>query len=242
MEQNPNTQENKTKVFNIIILDKSGSMECIRDAAISGFNETLNGIKKAQEQYADTQEHFVTLMAFCSCEKKLIFDRTPVAETHPLTREDYNPCCCTPLYDAMGFTLTSMRKHVEEAGDAAAVVTIITDGLENASREYTGAAVKQLVEKLKEEGWSFTYMGANQRSSEVAFDLSIRNSRDFAYSGEGTMEAMRKDSRSKARFFMGLHAFKRGVSESEESISLEERKRRYSEMADDAFDDEENNV
>ena len=51
----------KTQVFNVIILDKSGSMNSIRDAAISGFNETLAGINKAQEQYADTQDHFVSL-------------------------------------------------------------------------------------------------------------------------------------------------------------------------------------
>ena len=57
MEKNE-TKQTKTQVFNVIILDKSGSMECIRKAAIDGFNETLNGIKKAQEKYVDTQEHF----------------------------------------------------------------------------------------------------------------------------------------------------------------------------------------
>jgi hypothetical protein len=49
------TKQTKTQVFNVVILDKSGSMESIRKAAISGFNETLAGIKKAQEKYADTQ-------------------------------------------------------------------------------------------------------------------------------------------------------------------------------------------
>ena len=92
---------------------------------------------------------------------------------------DYQPCCCTPLYDAMGFTLTKMQKYVQDVKDALVVVTIITDGLENASKEYTGAAVKSLVEQLKEKGWSFTYMGANQDAVEVAFTLSIRNARNF---------------------------------------------------------------
>ena len=58
--------------------------------------------------------------------------------------EDYEPRCCTPLYDAMGFTLTTMRNHVKKQEDAVVVVTIITDGYENASKEYTGAAVKRL--------------------------------------------------------------------------------------------------
>ena len=233
-------ENKKTKVFNVVILDKSGSMQMIREAAVSGFNETLNGIKKAQEKFADTQEHFVTLVAFCSCEMKSIFDKIPVAETHPLTMEDYEPCCRTPLYDAMGFTLTRMRKTVREAGDAAVVVTIITDGMENASREYTGGAIKKLVEELKGEGWTFTYMGANQNSREVAFNLSIRNSRDFDYSSNGTQEAMVKDSNTRMRFFSRLHAYSKDLSQQE--VSQEERNARYSKMADEAFDEEENNV
>ena len=55
------TKQTKTQVFNVVILDKSGSMESIRKAAISGFNETLAGIKKAQEKFADTQEHILSL-------------------------------------------------------------------------------------------------------------------------------------------------------------------------------------
>ena len=90
------TKQGKIQVYNIIILDKSGSMEEIRKAAIDGFNETLNGIKKAQERFADTQEHFVSLLTFCDCEKKYVFDKVPVAEARPLTMRDYEPCCCTP--------------------------------------------------------------------------------------------------------------------------------------------------
>ena len=103
-------------------------MESIRQAAIDGFNETLAGIKNAQEKFADTQEHFVTLLTFCDCEKKYVFDKVPVADARKLTPADYEPCCCTPLYDAMGFTLTSMRNHVKDIEDAVVVVTIITDG------------------------------------------------------------------------------------------------------------------
>jgi Mg-chelatase subunit ChlD len=240
MEQERNKNKNmKTKVFNVVILDKSGSMERIREAAVSGFNETLNGIKKAQEKYAETQEHFVTLVAFCSCETKVFFDKTPAADASPLTMKDYEPCCCTPLYDAMGFTLTSMRKDVREAGDAVVLVTVITDGLENASREYTGPAIKKLVEELKGDGWTFTYMGANQNSSDVAFNMSIRNSRDFDYSSSGTQEAMRKESRTKMNFFKRLNDFGNRILSAEEDMSLEEKKIRYSQMADEAFDEEE---
>lgn len=58
MEEAKDKQEiKKTQVFNVIILDRSGSMECIRQAAVEGFNETLAGIKKAQEKFAETQDH-----------------------------------------------------------------------------------------------------------------------------------------------------------------------------------------
>ncbi len=237
MEKNENTM-NKTQVFNVIILDKSGSMESIREAAINGFNETLNGIKKAQKKFADTQEHYVSLLTFCDCEKKYVFDKVSVAEARPLTMEDYEPCCCTPLYDAMGFTLTSMRNYVHQLPDAVVVVTIITDGLENASKEYTGLAVKKLVEALKREGWTFTYMGANQDSVEVAFNLSIRNARNFDYSAEGTMAGWAKDSSTRMNFYSRLAHFKKNAA-CNETMPDEERRARYTAMADEAFDEEE---
>lgn len=237
MEQKNETKLMKTQVFNVIILDKSGSMESIRQAAIDGFNETLAGIKKAQEKFADTQEHFVTLLTFCDCEKKYVFDKVPVADARRLTPADYEPCCCTPLYDAMGFTLTTMRNHVRNIEDAVVVVTIITDGLENASKEYTGSAVKHLVEELKGEGWTFTYMGANQDSVEVAFNLSIRNARNFDYSAQGTMAGMAKDSSTRMNFFSRLAHFKEDVECNE--MPARERRACYTAMADEAFDEEE---
>lgn len=234
------TKQTKTQVFNVIILDKSGSMESIRQAAVDGFNETLAGIKKAQEKYAESQEHFVSLLTFCDCEKKYVFDKVPVAEARKLTLDDYEPCCCTPLYDAMGFTLTTMRNHVKKVDDAVVVVTIITDGYENASKEYTGAAVKKLVEELKGEGWTFTYMGANQDSVEVAFNLSIRNSRNFEATSSGTARVMGKDTSTRMNFFGKLHCLHAGGGEM--FASREERNATYAAMADEAFDEEENKI
>lgn len=234
------TKQTKTQVFNVIILDKSGSMESIRQAAVDGFNETLAGIKKAQEKYAESQEHFVSLLTFCDCEKKYVFDKVPVAEARKLTLDDYEPCCCTPLYDAMGFTLTTLRNHVKKVDDAVVVVTIITDGYENASKEYTGAAVKKLVEELKGEGWTFTYMGANQDSVEVAFNLSIRNSRNFEATSSGTARVMGKDTSTRMNFFGKLHCLHAGGGEM--FASREERNATYAAMADEAFDEEENKV
>ena len=230
-------RKEKTQVYNVVILDKSGSMSSIRSAAVAGFNETLAGIKKAQEKFSETQQHYLSLVAFCSCEMRKLYDKTPVAEARPLEYDDYEPCCCTPLYDAMGFTLTDIRNHVKDLNDAVVVVTIITDGLENASKEYTGQAVKKLVEDLRGQGWTFTYMGANQDSVEVAFTLSIRNARNFDYSEEGTMCAMAKDTSTRMGLFSRIHDFRMANLDADACMSNEERNELYANMADEAFDE-----
>ncbi len=231
----------KTQIFNVIILDRSGSMQTIRQAAVDGFNETLAGIKKAQEKFGDTQEHFVSLVTFCGCETRHVFDKVPVGEAHPLSMKDYEPCCTTPLYDAMGLTLTAMHKQTKDMEDVAVVVTIITDGYENASKEYNGSSIKALVETLRKEGWTFTYMGANQDAMEVAMSMSIRNARNFDYSSEGTRDSMRKDTKTRMNFFSRLSQMKNEAASCAEPMSKEERRGCYSRLADEAFDEEENN-
>ncbi|MGM9802724.1 MAG: hypothetical protein ACI308_00950 [Muribaculaceae bacterium] len=231
-EMNQPTSKTKTQIHNVIILDRSGSMSSIRQAAVSGFNETLARIKKAQEQYSETQEHFVTLVTFCSCETSYVFNNTPVEQTHPLQMQDYEPCCCTPLYDAMGITLTSTHKQVKDKEDSIVVVTIITDGYENASKEYDGMAIKTLVEKLSNEGWTFTYMGANQDAIKVSMSLSIHHSRNFEYSDQGTQQSMEKDANTRSRIFERVHNLKsRG--------NFLNIKSRISSIADEAFNEEE---
>jgi hypothetical protein len=79
-------------------------------------------------------------------------------------------------------------------------------------------------------------MGANQDSSEIAFNLSIRNSRNFDYSAEGTMETMAKDTCTRMNFFGRLHAFHSGPKG---VVSKKERNESYAAMADEAFDEEE---
>ena len=196
--------ENKTKtqIYNLIILDKSGSMSSIAKAAIAGFNETVGGIRSAQERFKDTQEHFVSLMIFCNCEKRLVYDKVPVAEVKELTSKEYQPCCCTPLYDAMGISINALHKDIKDLEDATAVVTVITDGLENASKEYSGKAIKALVERMKnEEGWNFAYIGTNQDVEATSASLSIDNHIAFRDDEAGMSEAWETERKSKMRMF-----------------------------------------
>lgn len=153
----------KAQIYNLIILDRSGSMETIKKEAIDGYNETLGTIKAAQLKYLDTQEHFISLAAFCGCGVDMIYDKVPAKDAEKLTADKYDPCCSTPLYDAIGSTCKQMKKHIKDDPNANVVVTIITDGCENSSREWSGKAVKELIENLKEEGWMFSFIGSEYR-------------------------------------------------------------------------------
>ena len=197
METN-NETKTKTQIYNLIILDKSGSMSSIARAAIAGFNETVGGIRSAQERFKDTQEHFVSLMIFCNCEKRLVYDKVPVAEVKELTEKEYQPCCCTPLYDAMGLSINALFNDIKDKEDATAMVTVITDGMENASKEYSGKAIKALVERMKDqEGWNFAYIGTNQDVEAVSASLNIDNHMTFEDDDAGMRKAWEKERKSK---------------------------------------------
>lgn len=160
-------------------------MSSIAKAAIDGFNETLGGIRKAQKEFSETQEHFVSLLVFCSCEKRFIYENVPVNEVKDISRKDYIPCCGTPLYDAMGMTLNKMRSFVNGDINSNVIVTVITDGMENSSKEFKRSQIKALVEELKNEGWTFAYMGTNHDVRSVSENLSITNVHEFEDTVEG---------------------------------------------------------
>ena len=196
------TQGNaKMKIYNLIILDKSGSMASIRRAAIDGVNETINGIRQAQKKYADTQEHFLTLRVFCDCEQRDVYDCVPITDVKNLTEGDYQPCCCTPLYDAMGFSLTKLKGILGSGSNSTAVVTVVTDGLENSSKEFNGPQVAQLVKELREQGWVFAYMGSDHDVEAVASQMNIQNVQRFEHTDEGTGASFERESNSRTRLF-----------------------------------------
>lgn len=192
------TVDDKIKVHNLIILDESGSMMSIYYPALTGVNETLQTIREAQKEHPD-QEHFVTLATFDTTHYNKIYHNTPAEKAIGITGEQYRPCGGTPLYDAMGKAINELRTKVAK-GDIV-LVTIITDGYENASQEYDGKAIKSLVEAMRKEGWVFTYIGANQDVDAVAESMAINNRMAFCASAAGTKAMFEKESRSRKRFF-----------------------------------------
>lgn len=224
----------KTRVFNVIVLDKSGSMSSIARQAIDGVNETIGSIKSAQEKNPD-QEHMVTLVAFCGCEMRSIYENVPVAEVKPLSDKDYRPCCMTPLYDAIGTTITRVHAAKSQVSDSLALVTIITDGYENASREYSHAAIRALIESYKEQGWQFTYIGADHDVEQVSFSLSIEHHLQFDKTAEGTQAMFAKERRSRGRWLGKAQALKAKYG----SMAHSSAKNYLKEMNDEAYFDDE---
>lgn len=187
----------KRRIFNLIILDESGSMQSIKKEAVDSVNETVQTIRAAERKNAD-QEHFVSLVTF-NDNVKTVYDCVPAVEVKELTSEDYCPDCCTALYDAMGLSLNVLRPKVTE--NDRILVTVVTDGYENASKEYDGKAIKALIDKLKGKGWVFAYIGANQDVEQVAATISITNTMTFRTTPKDTMDMCVRVNKSRDRFY-----------------------------------------
>ena len=99
------------------------------------------------------------------------------------------------------------------------LVTVITDGYENASVEYSGTAIKALVEELRAKGWVITYIGANQDVEKVASAISVTNVMDFQSTHAGTSDMFCKERRARARWFDRLS---KGISEVDGDFFKEE--------------------
>ena len=115
----------KQKIYNLIILDASGSMYTIRQEAIAGVVETVQTIRSAQEKNA-SQEQLLSLVVFNGSSIATVYDRMPIAKVSDFSKKDYQPRDNTPLYDAMGDSITNLQRYINE--DDNVLVTIITDG------------------------------------------------------------------------------------------------------------------
>lgn len=160
----------------VLVLDETGSMaDTVSDTigAVNGYFETLA---------KDTPEARVSIMEFSDMLgqeenfRVLVADVAP-AEVPKLTEKNYRPRGNTPLYDALGKAIT----ETEEIGAERYLLVVMTDGKENASREWTIEGVKKLIERKQGEGWTIIYLGANQDAWAAGAALGVARGNTMSY-------------------------------------------------------------
>lgn len=167
-------------------------------------------------------------------------NRQAVSVDKKMKWTDYKPDDCTPLFDAMGRSLNDLKNHVSD--EDVVLVTIITDGYENASREYSGRDIKNLVAELKKRGWVFAYIGTNQDVDAVADDMGIRSRMSYEYSDRGACDMFEAERSSKRAFFNRLSRYGRSIVEEDlDYFSLKDDEEEPEKESDITWDVKEEN-
>ena len=173
-----NEKRNNTTEL-VFILDRSGSMHGLEADTIGGFNSMLDK-QKAQDGKA-----YVTTVLF-DTDEIVLHDRLELQKIKPLTSKDYFVGGCTALYDAIGNAvkhIADIHKYArKEDVPAHTMFVIITDGMENASKNYSRIKIKEMIEHEKEKyGWEFIFIGANIDAAETAESFGIGRDRAANY-------------------------------------------------------------
>ncbi len=171
----------------VFILDRSGSMSGLEDDTIGGYNAMLEKQKK------EAGEAIITTVLFDD-RYELLHDRINLRGIGPITDKEYYVRGSTALLDAVGRTINKIgnaQKHTMEEERAERVLFVITtDGMENASREFTYEKVRQMIEHQKSKyGWEFIFLGANIDAIATAerFGISKDRATNYNADSEGTL-------------------------------------------------------
>lgn len=177
-----------------VILDESGSMNSCRDQTISGFNEFVNGQKTAE----NAGKAYLTLVKFDAPAIHTVYENQIINNVSDLNRETYRPNGGTNLMDAIGTTLNkinSVLKSVEQTERPGVLVVIITDGGENASKDFNGKQIKKMVKTAENADWTFTFLGANVDAFAMGQTFGMNASNTVQYdtrSMGATMDVLTK--------------------------------------------------
>lgn len=184
----------------VFILDKSGSMSGLEKDTIGGFNSLLDQQRKVDG------ECVITTVLFDN-RYELLHDRIDIRAVQPITGKEYFVGGSTALLDAIGKTIHkigAVQKNTTEDYRAEKVMfVIITDGEENASRNYSSMQIRQMIQRQKERyGWEFIFLGANIDAVETAgrFGIDADRAVDYVPDGEGTELNYRMMSQTVATF------------------------------------------
>ena len=207
--------EGERSILINFVLDKSGSMDSIREATISGFNEFKN------DQSDEEGQAFFTLTLF-DTDFTTVCQAVPVREVPDLDGTTYVPDGMTALYDAIGHTMRITDDFVAANHPDQVVFVIMTDGYENASREFDRDRIfKMIQDRQRDAEYEFIYLGANQDSYHAGEAMGVRGGRmmDYAASPQGSREAFLRASHNvKAHRRMGTKQRDEFFSEDVEAL------------------------
>lgn len=167
----------------VYILDMSGSMAHLAKDTIGGYNSMIEQQKKLNSEKPGAKANVTTVLF--DDRYILLHDRANLDEMKEMTSAEYVPTGMTAMLDAIGKTVVSVGQKLaampEDERPGLVSVTIITDGYENASKEYTWNAIRNMIKEQKEKySWLFSFVGANIDVDKTVYDLGI--DRSFAAS------------------------------------------------------------
>lgn len=184
----------------LMILDRSGSMMSLADDTVGGFNHFI------AQQKQEPGEAIVTLVLF-NHEYQAVYNARPLTQVEPLTVKEYNPGGNTALLDAIGRGVHDLGQKLaamnENDRPGKVVVVIMTDGQENASREYRREQIKRIVEEQTNKySWSFLFLGANVDAFAEAGGIGVaaKHTMNFTASADGVRHSMRVIGQTISKF------------------------------------------
>ena len=180
----------------VFILDRSGSMSGLENDTIGGFNAMI------EKQKREAGEAYVSTVLFDN-HREVIHDRVDIQKVEPMTREQYYVRGSTALLDAVGKSIrhiANVHKYAREEDRPEKTLFIITtDGMENASREYSYERVRKMIEHEKDKyGWEFIFLGANIDAAKEAARFGIDESRAANYHADSVGTAVIYEAMSEA--------------------------------------------
>tara|TARA_B100002019_G_scaffold273363_1_gene269399 strand:- start:265 stop:912 length:648 start_codon:yes stop_codon:yes gene_type:complete len=212
-----NKEKNVNNFLNIrVVLDRSGSMSNCVDQTIDALNGYLIGMQK------ENTEGVVTISLFDSQSITIGIDKVQIKDLSPLDYSFLNPRASTPLYDAIGAAIYE-HSNYEVTKEDKKVLVIVTDGLENASREYSGEAIKKLVEEKEEAGWLIVYLGSDHDIYKQTRMMGIDSKRSIRYSKGKSDSAFKSVLRTSGDYYKGTKAIDIEFTEEERRDAEEDK-------------------
>ena len=188
----------KSEPLNIrIVLDRSGSMAGSKEITIQALNTYLEDLKKENERPG-----YITLSTFDSMSIDIPITKTSLEEITYFSNDILQPRGGTPLFDTIGIAMHDLE-NIGESSDNSKVLVIVTDGLENASKEYSYDDVRKKIEEKEEAGWLIIYLGADHDAFHQSTSLGFNSVRSMKYSKEDSIDAFKAVSRTTSEYRKG---------------------------------------